>query len=452
MTTYQDLLKLGEDEQKRTSFVSGTIGTYEHSDEYKNAVEATAYYDGENPTIMQYEKLLFDMQGKAQADMWSANHKIASPFFGMVVKQEVNYLLSNGVKFQNDDTEERLGDHFHRNLMRAIRESRTTGCAYVYWDGEKTFLFKRRNFIPLYDEENGKLMAGIRFWRLAKDKPLRATLYEVEGYTEYGTDERGQFVVLQNRRGYQRIVTESIGNEITIEDANPYGALPVIPIPNGESQKSELNGKRNTIDALDIATSKMVNNVDEGALIYWVLTNTGGMEDLDMAEFLHQVQTLHAFKVDADAGSNAEPHTIEAPFAGTEATIDTIEERLYKDFQAFNPDSITASNQSATAIRAGYTQLDFKADELETEVVTPFIDELLKLVGIDDKPSYERNRPINKMEETQTVIMQAPYLGEEYTRQKLLTINGDIDMLDMVNNSVAKNEYSIFNQDDDVNA
>ena len=382
------------------------------------------------------------MQGKAQADMWSANHKIASPFFGTVVKHEVDYLLGNGVKFQNDDTEDRLGIHFHRNLMRAIRECRISGCAYVYWDGEKTFVFKRKNFIPMYDEDNGHLMAGIRFWRLDKDKPLRATLYEPEGYTEYATDDKGKFDILENRRGYQRIILEDDGNGTTIEDSNPYGYLPVIPIPNGEDQKSELNGKRNTIDAYDLATSKMVNNVDEGALIYWVLTNTGGMEDLDMAEFLHQIQTLHAFKVDADAGSSAEPHTIEAPFTGTETTIEMLEKRLYQDFQTFNPESVTASNQSATAIQAAYTSIDFKCDELETEVVTPFIDELLRLVGIADEPTYDRNRQINKMEETQTIIMQAPYLGEDYVRRKLLTINGDIDLLDEVLKDIDSEEMT----------
>ena len=186
----------------------------------------------------------------------------------------------------------------------------------------------------------------------------------------------------------------------------------------------------------------MVNNVDEGALIYWVLTNTGGMEDLDMAEFLHQIQTLHAFKVDADAGSSAEPHTIEAPFTGTETTIEMLEKRLYQDFQTFNPESVTASNQSATAIQAAYTSIDFKCDELETEVVTPFIDELLRLVGIADEPTYDRNRQINKMEETQTIIMQAPYLGEDYVRRKLLTINGDIDLLDEVLKDIDSEEMT----------
>ena len=38
---------------------------------------------------------------------------------------------------------------------------------------------------PLYDEENGALRAGIRYWQVDETKPLRLTLYEEDGFTEY---------------------------------------------------------------------------------------------------------------------------------------------------------------------------------------------------------------------------------------------------------------------------
>ena len=40
---------------------------------------------------------------------------------------------------------------------------------------------------------------------------------------------------------------------------------------------------------------------------------------------------------------------------------------------------------------------------------------------------------VNETEETQKIILQAQYLDEEYIREKLLTVNGDIDMLDEIN-------------------
>ena len=57
---------------------------------------------------------------------------------------------------------------------------------------------------------------------------------------------------------------------------------------------------------------------------------------------------------------------------------------------------------------------------------------ILRLAGIDDKPSYTRNQLINKQEETQSIVLQAQFFDEEYIQKKLLTINGDIDQFDEI--------------------
>lgn len=67
-----------------------------------------------------------------------------------------------------------------------------------------------------------------------------------------------------------------------------------------------------------------------------------------------------------------------------------------------------------------------KTDKFESEV-TRFIVEILRLAGIEDKPSYTRNQIINKSEETQNILLGAAYYDDEYITKKLLTINGDID-------------------------
>ncbi|MBQ1504978.1 MAG: phage portal protein, partial [Oscillospiraceae bacterium] len=153
----------------------------------------------------------------------------------------------------------------------------------------------------------------------------------------------------------------------------------------------------------------------------------GGMDDLDDAKFIERIKTIHVAHADTDAGATVEAKTIEAPFEGTQTTIDMLIKRLYDDFQAFNSAAVTASNQTATAIQASYVPLDLKTDKIERQV-TRFITGILRLAGIDDKPTYTRNQMINRQEETQTLIQQAPWLDDEYLLKKLLTINGDIDM------------------------
>lgn len=106
-----------------------------------------------------------------------------------------------------------------------------------------------------------------------------------------------------------------------------------------------------------------------------------------------------------------------------------LEKKLYQDFQCFDAASITAGSQTATAILASYTPLDLKTDKFEDEV-TRFVVEVLRLAGIDDAPSYTRNRIINTAEETQTLLLGAQYYDDEYITKKLLSINGDIDQYD----------------------
>ena len=439
--TYEDWMDCGEDEARKAQFILRAIDEHERSDDYKAAVAAQLYYDGENPTICNYEKIIYDMAGQAHQDMWSANHKIASQFFTFAVNQEVAYLLGNGIRFGKEETKNRLGKIFDVRVLKAELYARVAGQSFGFWNKDHLDIFKFTEFVPIKGEETGEIKLGIRYWKLADNKPLRVTLFEIDGYTEYIRRPSKELEILSEKKPYiiNGVRTEAEGDRI--RDGENYDGFPIVPLYANEQHKSTINGKRNTIDALDLVTSNMVNNCDEGNLIYWVLINCGGMDDIDDAKFIEQLKTTHVTHADGDAGAKAEAHTVDAPIDGDAMAIEKLEARLYKDFQAFNSDSVTAANQSATAIRAAYVPLDLKCDiDLEPQV-TEFIMAVLKLAGIDDEPTYQRNRLINETEETQKIIMQAQYLDEEYIREKLLTVNGDIDMLDEINARIDADEY-----------
>ena len=449
MKTYQDLLACGDDEKERIAFIKSAIADHKRSDLYKIAVDAQLYYQGENPTINQYEKILYDMQGKAHQDMYTANHKIASSFFKLAVRQECSYLLGNGVTFQDEFNQKKLGDNFDLMVSRAGLYSLIGGVSFGFWNMDHLEVFKITEFVPLYDEENGALMAGVRFWQIDRDKPLRATLYELDGITEYIQRKDSDMEAIEwkeekIKRAYIVHKTTTELDKTVIHNGENYPTFPIVPLKNNEQCKSELCGKRNTIDALDLSCSNMVNNVDEGNIIYWVLTNCGGMDYVDAERFLNIVKKSHvAFMDNAEDGAHAEPHTIEAPFTGTQATIDMLEKKLYQDFQAFDASAVTAGNQTATAIKASYVPLDLKTDGFE-EQVTEFILGILKLAGIDYKPTYTRNQIVNKQEEIQTVLMTAPYTTPEYITRKLLTILGDADMVEEILKELAAEDLNKF--------
>lgn len=432
MYTYDDLQAAGADEQARIAFVDSAIHEYRSSGRYDRAIDGELYYNGENPTIMRYEKIIYDALGKAHKDMWTANHKIASNFFGFAVDQLTSYLLGNGITF---DGETKMTDDFDQDVAEASRCAQWGGVAYGFpelqkhTEGEperfKLRVFSAKEFVPLYSEENGALMAGIRFWQIAPDKPLRATLYEADGYTDYLQPDKGPMQILKAKRAYNTVTSTSVMDGTEIFEGWNYPGFPIVPLMNNKDRKSSLVGRRNTIDALDLADSNMVNNVDEGNLIYWVLKNYGGMDPVDDAKFLSEIVTTHILHIEGDDAS-ADPHTVEAPWQSTQATIDRLTKKLYEDFQAFDASAVSAGNQTATAIKASYVPLDLKADKFE-EQVTRFLLELMRLTGVDARPSYTRNKIVNAGEEMQNLLMGAQYFDDEYTTRKLLALLGDAD-------------------------
>lgn len=96
-------------------------------------------------------------------------------------------------------------------------------------------------FCPLYDEENGALMAGVRFWQIDHLKPLRATLFEPDGYTEYIWDDNGGRE-LAAKRSYIIHTETSEADGTEIYDMENYPSFPVVPLWGSQKKQSELIG------------------------------------------------------------------------------------------------------------------------------------------------------------------------------------------------------------------
>ena len=140
--TYQDLLEVGEDEQNRMEFIRAAIEDHRSSEAYRTATDAEEYYYGTNPTISHYEKVIYDLQGRAHRDMYTANHKLSSRFFGMAVDQEASYLLGNGVTFQQDSTSDKLGKGFDQDILHIARAAIIGGVAFGMWDLDHIQIFQ----------------------------------------------------------------------------------------------------------------------------------------------------------------------------------------------------------------------------------------------------------------------------------------------------------------------
>lgn len=236
----------------REDFIIDAVAEYKGTEQYCTAVEADAYDRQRNTTITKYRKLLYRMDGTVVPDNFSANHKMASNFFNRFVTQQVQYQLGNGIYFEKDDTKDRLGRDFDTRMQEAARSALVGGCSYVFFDLDHVNVFKATEFCPLFDEENGAMMAGIRFWQVASDKPMRCTLYEIDGYTEYikGSKE-ANLRVLQPKRMYKLKIRTSVVDGTEIYDGENYPTFPISILWGNPQHQSELVGIREEIDCYD---------------------------------------------------------------------------------------------------------------------------------------------------------------------------------------------------------
>lgn len=427
--TYQDLLDVGENEQSRMDFVRGTIRSHCNGTLCKTALIAEDYMRKQNRTIKDYQKLLYKLTGEAIPDVTGSNYKLYSGFYHRFVTQQVAFSLGNGVQWENKDrAEDVLGDDFDYVIYDAAVDAINGGVSFLFFNLDHVEEFALREFVPLFDEENGSLSAGIRFWQLDPTKPLRATLFEIDGYTEFKWDKDGRGFVLQEKAPYILHYsgdTKDRMDDTTIVKGENYNGFPIVPFYANSFHQSEIVGIREEIDAYDLLKSGYCNTVDEASIFYWTINNAGGMNDTDLAMFVERMKTIHASVMD-DEGARAESHTMEAPYQSREAVLKTISSDLYRDFMTLDVDEVKGGAVTATQIEAAYEPMNLKADMFERYILEAIYG-IMELAGLDEKPTFQRSYIINKNEEIQNIMLASPILPSEYALQKIITIIGDGD-------------------------
>lgn len=434
MYTYQDWLTVAnKDQDERMAFIQSAIEDHKSSPAYNDALAGEDYYAGRNTTITKFEKLLYTATGQTIKDTVSPNHKIGTRFFFRDVTQANAVLLGNGIKWKGNQGEKTLGKDFDHKIIEAGRNAQVQGATFGFYNNKKVAIFKLTEFVPFFDEEDGTLKAGIRFWQLAPEKPMRATTFELDGYTEYRFSDKIS-EVMQPKRTYivEKKISKADGEEIL--PFENYPTFPIVPLYANDIKMSELNPLRSKIDAIDLISSGYANNVDE-AYLFWTFTNCGGMDDADLVAALEKLRKLHGTQTDGDQVISA--NTVEAPFQGREALLTRLEKELYMDAMAFNPYDIASGAATATQIEAAYDPLDEKLDIYEDHI-TDFIEGLLSVAGVEDEPTYERNYHTNKTEVIGSLMDSASYLDDEYVTEKVMTLMGDKDKIEEVKKRKAK--------------
>lgn len=433
MLTYQDFLEAGD--ANREAFVLEAIRRHQASHAYRVALDADLYDRQLNKTINSFVQKIFDLTGSKLIDFTASNNKIACNFFHRLNTQRVMYSLGTGVSFvdigesgEEDTTKEMLGPHFDHDLRTLAYDALIHGVCFGFWNLERLYIFPLTEFCPIWDEYDGTLKAGARFWRLDPSRPMQVVLYEEDGYTRFETrqDANGSsseyLVMTVEKRPYieKTVYVPADGLEQVIAGEN-YSALPIVPMWGSKLHQSTLIGMRQAIDSYDLIRSGFANDLQDCAQIYWLVSNAGGMSDTDLQRFLDRLKLQHVALVDSDDGGSAQAYTQEIPYNARKEYLTMIRDGIYEDFGALDVHTV-AAGATNDHIDAAYQPMDEEASDFEYQV-SEFIQQLLKLMGIEDQPVFKRTRISNQKEQVDMVVAESQWLDRETILKKLPNIS-----------------------------
>jgi len=452
MQTYQDFEKAAGSQATTVAFIAKAISQHMASEEWRTARDADLYDKQKNVTINRlaqaYRAATVNSGGNAGE---GPDMAIASNWFNRFNVQRCSYLLGNGVSFTRrekrkndkgylidvDVIKEALGVRFDTDLFWWGYTALIHGVSFGLWsknkyDKERLRVLPLTSFVPLWDEDTGALRAGIKFWRLAPDRPMQVELYTEQGITEYRSKDNttGMDLVAVNDKPMPYAVTEySTANDgVIAEEPLESTTLPIIPMWSSYKKQSTLVGFRDNIDAYDLIKSGFANDQRDCAKVYWLIENCGGMKKKELDEFLDDIRYRHIAQVDStsfsgDARASLSPYTVDVPYQGNEAVLDRLAKDMYRDFGAVDTSSINAGATN-DEIDAAYQPLDEEADLFEVQVIDA-VQQLLALMGIEDTPQFKRNRVSNVKETVDAVMNCASYLDHEAVLDHLPFITVD---------------------------
>lgn len=424
MLTYQDYEKAPD----KLEFLLKLIKEHKTSNEVKVALVADEYDRQRNTTINTFIQRIYTVKGKAVENRFASNNKRASNFFRLLNRQRCMFLLGNGVTLEDESVKEKLGKDFDTQMQRAGYKALIHGISFVFLNVDRVHVFPVTEFAPMWDEETGRLRAGVRYWQIDGDgkKPLMVTVYEEDGYTTYRKSRTDKgLVMVREKRAYKQTVSQAPADqEPVIVGEENYGALPIVPFWGSELKQSTLIGMREGIDSYDLISNGLCNDLRDCARVFMLLENYGGMNDEDLAEFRDRLVTQHIAVADTQSGGKITPYAQEIPFEAVEAYLNRLKADIYGDFGALNVTDISAASKTATEINAAYQPLDDAADDFEYQMISG-IQQLLALIGEEGTPTFKRNRIANQMEEVEMVLAEAAYLDDETVLELLPNIPQD---------------------------
>lgn len=423
--TYQDWQTMGSGPENARKIVD----SYRASAFFQDALSASRYFDGENPTLSDKYVVRVKVREQKNEDGFTKNiaervevagNRIPSSFLRRFVCQQNQFLLGNGVVLQDSALKDRLGRAFDVVLQQLGEKALLHGVSYGYWNLDHleaipAAVDANSGCVGLLDEMTGAVGAAIQFWQLSDTRPMYMRVFEPDGVTVY-RHHKGQYTIEQPKRAYKLSVrSDDLGQ--TIIGGENYSSLPLVPLYANDEHTSELTPSiKAKIDLYDRITSDFGDNLERANDVYWVLNNFGGStnEALRVIQEIQEIKLAMSVKSDDGTGaSSAQPHTIEVPYTARQVALDLLEKALYQDAMALSMTELTGGSLTNVAIQTAMTNLNLKCDHYEWQCFA-FVQQVLHLMGVDtEEIAFQRQEIVNRSETVQDIYTMRADIDRE---------------------------------------
>ena len=378
------------------AFIEYVLDTWKRSARYSEMRAAQRYLRNAND-IFDRKRTMIGADGEHVELKNMANNRLAHPFFRKLVKQKVNYLLSNAPVVTSDNSSledgvnEVMTKEFIRNLKNGTTNAISQGIGWLqaYYTEDGKLSFKRipsHEVIPFWsDVDHTKLVAVIRFFSYATfdngtpNLIERVQYYTARGIFNYQRTANNSFSLDRSNPvtfNYQTVSSLEVDeNGVQVEDDSNsevvedhmWEKIPFIPIKYNEEEESLLQLIRSLIDAYDRRASDIANALEEEPDKVKIVKNYDGT---DKQEFVFNLATYRT----AFVRDNGDLTTLDTSvdISAEMANLERLRKDIYDFGNGVDTQSTDLGNASGVALKFRYADLDLDCKDLGSELSWTF--------------------------------------------------------------------------------
>lgn len=373
--------------------------TENHSSVVSKIETAERYYRKDND--IKFAKLKGNTND-AENPLRTADNRIPSNFYKLLVNQKAAYAFTEKVSFDTGNDElnslitQTLGGSFRKKSKSLCVQAANAAVGWLhYWKGEDGkfhyAVMDSKQIIPVWTHDLEKeLYAVLRTYSMIDEHDGNTYIvYEIwtknqcESFrrkSDEGLDMLGYF--------YQYLV---IDIDTGTEEYQPvyehgFGEVPFIFFNNNDEGTNDLTDIKELIDAYDKVFSGFLNDLEDIQELIFIITNYGGDAD-NALQILQEMKTKKIINVEsegADDKSGVSTLAIEIPVTARKEMLDITRKAIFEQGMGIDPDPQNFGNSSGVALQYLYSLLELKTGIMETEFEVSFnrlVRAILKFYG-----------------------------------------------------------------------